>query len=498
LVTHLPKYPGERVVPPPGRQPPQDRQGTDTPAGAAWGHSGRASRRRLLEGAGWRPLVITADVVATSAAVAATRPGAAALYVFPAAAIGALAASGQYHRPIATERADSLSRLAGALAVGAMATGAVALVTGTNAAAGALVRIWLMGMILVGAGRAGLFALRRRARRRSGTGRRTLVVGAGVVGRRVSATLRARPELGLVPVGYVDGPQLADGSRPGLAVLGAPAQIAEIARSVRAEHVILAFSTVGDEQLVPLVDACQDLGLEVSVVPRLFEAATDRAVVDHVGPLPLLTLRRAHPRGPGFALKYVADRALAALALVVTAPLLAAIAIAVWLTSPGPVLFRQERVGGDGAPVFEILKFRTMRMSAAPSSFELAPGAAPGGVEGIDRRTWIGRLLRRTSLDELPQLFNVLRGDMSLVGPRPERPQYVAIYGRGTRYARRHAVKGGMTGLAQIHGLRGQTSIARRLEWDLYYVRNWSFALDAKIALLTAAEVLRHTRREGA
>ena len=157
------------------------------------------------------------------------------------------------------------------------------------------------------------------------------------------------------------------------------------------------------------------------------------------------------------------------------------------LSSPGPIFFRQRRVGRDGRS-FDLLKFRSMRGSAAAEggASSRAAGRAPGGVEGVDRRTRVGRFLRRTSLDELPQLLNVLRGEMSLVGPRPERPEFVELFGHDIdRYGDRHRVKSGITGWAQVHGLRGQTSLADRVEWDNYYIENWSLWLDLKILLMT-------------
>ena len=173
------------------------------------------------------------------------------------------------------------------------------------------------------------------------------------------------------------------------------------------------------------------------------------------------------------------------------------IAVIVGSRRRGPVLFRQRRVGRDGHE-FDLLKFRTMRIAPrrtarpAADGFELEPGMAPGGVEGADRRTRIGRWLRDLSLDELPQLINVLRGDMSLVGPRPERPEFARAFARDVaRYEDRHRVKSGITGWAQVNGLRGQTSIADRVEWDNYYIENWSLRLDLRILLLTVAELLR-------
>ena len=177
-----------------------------------------------------------------------------------------------------------------------------------------------------------------------------------------------------------------------------------------------------------------------------------------------------------------------------------AAAIATAISVGRPIIFRQQRVGIDGNE-FDVLKFRTMRTAKPGEATEaeisdredrLKLGLAPGGVEGDDRRTSVGSFLRKTSIDELPQLFNVLRGDMCLVGPRPERPTFVRLYDESVyRYADRHRVKSGITGWSQVHGLRGSTSIADRVEWDNYYIENRSFWLDMKILALTIPAVLR-------
>jgi lipopolysaccharide/colanic/teichoic acid biosynthesis glycosyltransferase len=187
---------------------------------------------------------------------------------------------------------------------------------------------------------------------------------------------------------------------------------------------------------------------------------------------------------------------------VVFAPVMSLCALAVIATSRGSALFRQRRVGRDGKP-FDLYKFRSMRVrpGASPAEedesdsveFLLGGDTAPGGVEGDDRRTAVGRFLRRTSLDELPQLLNVLRGEMSLIGPRPERPEFVELFTHDiTRYGDRHRVKAGITGWAQVHRLRGQTSLAERVEWDNYYIAHWSLGLDAKILALTVAALFHN------
>jgi lipopolysaccharide/colanic/teichoic acid biosynthesis glycosyltransferase len=194
------------------------------------------------------------------------------------------------------------------------------------------------------------------------------------------------------------------------------------------------------------------------------------------------------------AVKYAIDRVLALLALVVLGPLMLLIALAVRVSSAGPILFRQRRVGLSGQ-LFALYKFRTMVDGPVDVGFTPPEGAAPGGVEGSDRRTPLGRLLRASSLDELPQLVNVLRGEMSLIGPRPERPEFAQRFAAEVPgYAHRHRVKVGITGWAQANGMRGQTSIAERTAYDNHYIDNWSLGLELRTLVLTLVEVLRFRR----
>ena len=199
--------------------------------------------------------------------------------------------------------------------------------------------------------------------------------------------------------------------------------------------------------------------------------------------------RRPNPKGLRFGIKYAADRLLAAGLLVLASPVMLGAALAVWLSLGRPLFFKQRRVGRDGRE-FDMLKFRTMRAPEGDDGAELplAEDTAPGGVEGVDRRTPVTAFLRRLSIDELPQLVNVLVGHMSIVGPRPERTHYVRLFEESVyRYGDRHRVKSGITGWSQVNGLRGKTSLADRVEWDNYYIENWSLWLDFKILLLTFA-----------
>jgi len=293
-------------------------------------------------------------------------------------------------------------------------------------------------------------------------------------------------------------------------VLGTVEHLDEAVRRTRARDLIVAFSSVADARVSRLIQRCQELGVDVSVVPRMFDTINDRVGYDTVGGLPLLTFSAVNPKGFQFAIKYAFDRVFALALLACLSPVLLCAAVVVRLSSPGPVLYRQRRVGRDGK-VFDLYKFRSMRpepararagaddgetaSARAETTLEFLPGpdTAPGGVEGEDRRTLVGRLLRRTSLDELPQLLNVLRGEMSIIGPRPERPEFVELFEHDiARYGDRHRVKSGITGWAQVHGLRGQTSLADRVEWDNYYIAHWSLGLDVKIVVLTVAALFRN------
>jgi exopolysaccharide biosynthesis polyprenyl glycosylphosphotransferase len=324
---------------------------------------------------------------------------------------------------------------------------------------------------------------------------RTLIVGAGDVGHTVARHLRERPEWGLEPIGYLDKEPREGGDD--LPVLGASWQLEEVIRDRGVDRVIVAFSTAPVPVLLSMIRRCRAAGVEVSVVPRLFEETSDRIALERIGGLPLLRVDMTDPRGWQFSIKYAIDRVVGTVAVVLLSPLLAVLALLVRVSSPGPILFRQPRVGLDGRE-FDILKFRTMRHEPdapeADSGWAAQAVGAGAAAAPVDRTTRIGEVLRRFSLDELAQLVNIARGDMSIVGPRPERVGYVAEFeGRVYRYGDRHRVKSGLTGWAQVHGLRGETSLRDRVDWDNFYVENWSPWLDLKILLLTPAAVLRGT-----
>ena len=429
-------------------------------------------------------------------------------YLFAPLTMLLLGLRGMYRPAQHLSLLDGAAHILGATSAGAMVLLGLQALSEPASRPGPLVaRAWLFGTLFVAGGRLMLALAQRRARATGAIGRRTLIVGAGRVGAQVERRLRSQPELGLRPIGYVDFVAPPEELVPGRTapLLGHPEDIARIVQETHARHVVIAFPSArgADRVMVPWIRQFEQLGLTVSVVPRLFEMVNMRVEVQHLGGVPLLALRSVNPKGWQFAIKHGLDRLTAAVALVVLSPIIGITALAVRLSSPGPVLYRQRRIGRDGTE-FDLLKFRSMLIApptppAAERNRESAPAPpattdvlGPGGVEGADRRTPIGRFLRKSSLDELPQLWNVLKGEMSLIGPRPERPEFVAEFaGRLERYRDRHRVRSGITGWAQVHGLRGKTSLADRIEWDNYYIENWSLWLDLKILLMTFVAVFR-------
>ena len=479
------------------------------PHASAEGHAARVRPKRIFDGRGWTITCLAADALMLVLAVVAALIGAHAAHVhapapglawlFPPLVIGLLAIRGLYRHKISVQYLDEAGHVVGACSVAAMVIIAfVAFTDGVTGQAELLARVWAFGMIYVAGSRYVLSVSQRRARTERAVARRTLIFGAGRIGAQVERRLEEHPELGLRPVGFVDAYPPGDDQIPGrqAPVLGRPDELEEIVTRTGAEHVVLAFlsSRGSDAALVPIVRRCDELGLEVSLVPRLFESINVRVGLEHIGGMPLFRLRSVRPKGWQFAVKHTLDRIVAAALILLLGPLLIVSALAVKISSRGPVFFRQRRVGRDDR-AFDLLKFRSMRISDEDRgnvSVLLPEDTAPGGVEGADRRTAIGRLMRRLSIDELPQLFNVLLGEMSLIGPRPERPEFVELFERRVnRYEDRHRVKSGITGWAQVHGLRGKTSLSDRIEWDNYYIENWSLWLDVKVLLMTISAVFQ-------
>jgi exopolysaccharide biosynthesis polyprenyl glycosylphosphotransferase len=451
----------------------------------------------------WLQLCLLVDGLMLAAAAALERASALAgvsrtvslawLLAMPLVTLAVLAARGAYRSRLRLDLVDDLRLIIGATSVVAMAFVTLrVLLSGDASVAYDVLRQWVFSVVYLSAGRVGLSVALSRARRSRETAIPTLIVGAGAVGRLVARRLQERPEIGFRPVGYLDTQPLpSQRAADDLPVISGW-DVSRALHDLDVAQVLIAFSTAPSSIEVEIVRACNRAGVPVAYVPRLFEAVAADLEVEYIGGLPLMSLRPTNPRSWRFTLKYALDRLVVALALLVIWPVLAAIAIAVWVSLGRPILFRQIRAGVDGKP-FAMLKFRTMREGGtADELLQLPEDIAPGGVEGDDRRTPVGRFLRRTSLDELPQLFNVLRGEMSLVGPRPERPEFVRRFEQSIhRYGERHRVKAGITGWAQIAGLRGNTSLHDRVEWDNWYIENWTPWLDVKIVLMTVGAIFR-------
>ena len=326
------------------------------------------------------------------------------------------------------------------------------------------------------------------ARRRDGrSSHPAIIVGSGAVGQRLARTFLARGEYGLHPVGMIDTvPGLAARDLP-LPLLGGVDDLENAMADLGVDDVVFAFPEPPDADTLAIVRRCVQRDHQVFVVPRFFEmmGLDHRRRTEVIGDVAVMRLRRWGVRPHTMLLKRAFDVTLAGLALILLSPVLLACALAVRLeTGPG-VIFRQVRVGLGGG-TFTLYKFRSLRPTDQQES------ATQWSIDNDDRLGPVGRFLRRTSLDELPQLVNVLRGDMSLVGPRPERPFFVREFSRAElRYDDRHRVPTGLTGWAQVNDLRGDTPIDARVRFDNHYIENWSFWTDVKIMARTVRAVFR-------
>jgi Undecaprenyl-phosphate glucose phosphotransferase len=316
---------------------------------------------------------------------------------------------------------------------------------------------------------------------RAGIGlKRILIAGSGELGRLVADKILEHRELGYQIVGFVDDKAAGDhlGYR-GLPLLGTTDEAAEIATREGVDHLYVALPPEQHVQMLQIIETTSRECVDVKVVPDLLQVIALRARLEDLDGVPVININDVPLQGFNSAVKRGIDMAISAAALLVLTIPFCLIAALVKLTSRGAVFYRQERMGLDGKP-FMIYKFRSM--------FEDAE-AATGPVfasEHDPRRTPLGKVLRQSNIDELPQLWNVLKGEMSIVGPRPERPLFVAQFkDKIPQYMLRHKVKAGITGWAQVNGWRGNTSIEKRIEYDLYYIENWSVRLDLKIMWLT-------------
>lgn len=394
------------------------------------------------------------------------------------AAVGAIALMmpwrTQRHR-VSPRVSEEITAIIGRIAAAGIAAGLAA----GDAAIAPLVKAVPIASALAISGRALAYALRRALASRLVVAEPTIILGSGQLGASIAETLLRHPEYGFSPIGFIDAAAAPD--LP-LMYLGETQDLATIAERHGATKIIVAFGSIRDEQLVPVIRTCDRLSIEIYVVPRLFELAAEPGATDEVWGFPLTRLQRTALRTGAWRAKRAFDVAAASIGFILCAPALGLIALAVRLTSRGPILFRQKRVGIDGSTI-EIMKFRTLEVNDDSDT--------TWNVANDDRVTPVGSFLRRTHLDELPQLFSILRGDMSLVGPRPERPYYVELFSAEvTRYGDRHRVPAGLTGWSQVHGLSGDTSIQERARFDNRYIERWTLWRDITILARTAGSVV--------
>jgi Undecaprenyl-phosphate glucose phosphotransferase len=411
-----------------------------------------------------------------------------------------------YHRSRSLSGIDEFTVIVSAVSVGTVMSVAVTslIFNRLEYSRWIVVFAWLLTVVLVLVGR-GLHTGLSSALRRRGLGAdRVLVVGGGEIGWAMVERIRRVPGLGYQVVGVVDdrppsppfhggerggaspwdGGERGGASSDGVPVLGGVQDLERIIEEQQIDEVIIALPEASHDQILDIISRCHREKVSIKVFPDVFQIMASEVTIGHLDGLPLLTVRDVALRGWKLTLKRAVDIVVSVIALVVLSPLLLLIALAIKLDSPGPVFYSQERMGLDAKP-FKVVKFRTMR---ADAEAETGPVWAR---KNDPRTTRVGQFLRRLSLDELPQFINVLLGEMSVVGPRPERPVFVEQFRQSIpRYMDRHREKAGITGWAQVNGLRGDTSIWERTKYDIWYIENWSLLLDFKIMLKTVVRIV--------
>ncbi|MBL8094527.1 MAG: undecaprenyl-phosphate glucose phosphotransferase [Anaerolineales bacterium] len=395
-----------------------------------------------------------------------------------------------YHVARATSRVDELYAIVAALTIGTLLFVAVIALTLKGVVDLPIPRVMIvyaliLSVPLITLGRWMLGAWRDLLRSRGTSADRLIIVGTGESARLVAHKIKGSAYLGYHMLGVVSeaGPEVEIPrkvfSQP---VLGRISELPELIDRHQPDEIIIALPPVSDAEILHVINTCQRDRLSLKVFPDVYDIMAAGVTIDDLGGLPLMSVRDSAARSWRATAKRMTDVIVGGLILVATSPVLLLLAIAVRFDSPGPVFFVQERMGLDGK-LFPMLKFRSMRIDAEAKG----PGWT---VKDDPRITRLGRFIRKYSLDEFPQFINVLLGDMSLVGPRPEQPAFVEQFRKMIpRYMERHREKAGLTGWAQVNGMRGDTSIEERTKYDLWYIENWSIWLDFKIVIRTVFKI---------
>jgi len=343
---------------------------------------------------------------------------------------------------------------------------------------------WLLNVALVLIGRRAAWAVIHTLRSHGYNQTFSIIVGTGRAARKTARALQRVSWLGIKNIGFVD--EKTNRLSGDLDVMGGFADLPQLIEKYGVRHVFVALPLGRTDDARRVFEVLSRSLVEVRMVCDAPNLAGLSLTTTNLDGLPLIGLRESPHFGLNIVVKRAMDVVLSALALLLLAPLMVLIALLVKLTSPGPIFYRQERCGLNGR-TFHMLKFRSLRVDAEQKT------GAVWAVKNDPRRTPLGAFLRKTSLDELPQLWNVLKGDMSLVGPRPERPVFIQQFSKTIpNYMARHCVKAGITGWAQVHGWRGNTSLRKRLQYDLYYITHWTPWLDLRILWMTVMHGLVH------
>ena len=346
---------------------------------------------------------------------------------------------------------------------------------------------FVVNLGLVASSRIAIRSVLRSIRRRGHNLQRILVAGAGDLGKEITQKLLAHREMGFEVVGFVDDdPGKAGRSFFGVPVLGSSKELSRVLHEFKVDQLMITLPLDAHRKILRLIEQVGHECVEVRLVPDILQYATLRAKLEDLEGIPVINLSQVPLEGWSSLVKRAMDMVLSATAILILLPFLPLVAAAIWIEDRGPVFYWQERMGLDGRS-FMILKLRSMWVNAESSTGPI------WAIKDDPRRTRVGSLLRRTSLDELPQLWNVFKGEMSLVGPRPERPAFVHEFRHKIpNYMIRHRVRSGITGWAQVHGWRGNTSIRKRIQYDLYYIENWTLGLDLRILWMTVRRLTRN------
>jgi exopolysaccharide biosynthesis polyprenyl glycosylphosphotransferase len=350
---------------------------------------------------------------------------------------------------------------------------------------GVFILLWLTSIVTVTLCRFIIIEFEQWLYRRRKELKSIVIVGKNSTAEHIFSLFTKNLSLGYEVLGYYND-QPADETSPlhRCRYLGLITKLPNDIIPLRIQTVVVALSHTEQEKLIDLLRNTEGKNIEFMMVPDMLELMTSRIRIQEIEGVPFLKLKDIPMTTWNLITKRLFDIVMTLAGLIIALPIMIVVAIAIKLTSPGPILYIQERVGLDGVS-FPLFKFRSMRMDAETNTGPVR------NKKNDNRATSIGKLLHRTSLDELPQLFNVLLGQMSIVGPRPERPFFVEQFKNNIpKYLERHRVKTGMTGWAQVNGLRGDAPIEERTKYDIYYVENWSLVFDIKIILKTIRAVI--------